>query len=1077
MKRYIIIFILLICPFVVNAKSMTAVEYIESLVDGADKSSIEEIGNTGLAYDGTVDNNLRYIGLNPKNYVDVGDRYKTDIYKGIQSGDMYRFYSSYEDCISSQFYGDGEAYKNTGCEKVHSKGDIIYWRIIGVMNNINSNNIKESKIKLIRDEGIGLYFIDSTPNNINDGEGISEWSQSDLNKLLNEGYDKNQEEFYYDHNNNDLHESKIVNNSLYWNSQDGMCIEPNYNWYINTCDFTGIGLTDSTKKFIDSVIWDTGTYNENDYYSLTSKPIDFYGWERTGTRNKYKKQDYANDEVDRTAYWTGKIGLMYLSDLGFSTSGDSIVSRRECLNKNMLYDNTMITLNNSWFKSHECYNNTWLATDAYQESTFNFDDQYGISSGFVYRNGDGYTFTTWLANGGNIHPVFYLKNNTIISSGDGTKDNPYKLLLEENNSTKVTLSTTRKLTEIYQDIDVSSITWNIEDESILKIENNTIIPIKVGVTEITGELDGVKYKLTVEITKDLLTNPKTSPPIFVLIGIIFVFGLFIIKYKKEKKYRKKIFVIVICYLFPFFVSAKSMTAVEYIESIVSSNNADKTSIEEIGNTGLAYDGTVDNNLRYIGANPNNYVDIGDRYQKDIYIAKYYWTKNNNSLYHFDYYNSMEECENANRYQEPNYHKECSLFHNKGDIIYWRILGVFNNIEIENKTKEKRIKIVREESLGRYNWDYSYTDVNDGNGVNEWSQADLMKLMNPSYEENEDYFDIYENDIKIGTEKIKINNSLYYNSQQGKCAVHGEYENCNFTGYGLSNRAKVFVDKVYWNTGVRDITESSYCKTANALERYNDEHKNEKRLFTNNSSGNPYQFNDGVERNTKWFGSLGLVHYSDVIYASNGNSTYNREECLNNHDDFCTYNDNYENICAKNNYLISSNSTLTMDADDYWGPDSIIAYNDFNSYEQSIYWEENSYPVFHIKANTIISSGDGSKDNPYKLLLEENNSTKVTLSTTRKLTEIYQDIDVSSITWNIEDESILKIENNTIIPIKVGVTEITGELDGVKYKLTVEITKDLLTNPKTKNQFMIIFIIIIISSIYMSYILYHKKKQK
>ncbi len=83
---------------------------------------------------------------------------------------------------------------------------------------------------------------------------------------------------------------------------------------------------------------------------------------------------------------------------------------------------------------------------------------------------------------------------------------------------------------------------------------------------------------------------------------------------------------------------------------------------------LAYDNTEDNNLRYIGAAPNNYVSF------------------NNEL--------------------------------------WRIIGVFNNIDDGTGTKETRLKIVRANRIGRYSWD------NTGSyGLNNWSDSTLQKVLN------------------------------------------------------------------------------------------------------------------------------------------------------------------------------------------------------------------------------------------------------------------------------------------------------------------------------------------------------------
>ena len=74
----------------------------------------------------------------------------------------------------------------------------------------------------------------------------------------------------------------------------------------------------------------------------------------------------------------------------------------------------------------------------------------------------------------------------------------------------------------------------------------------------------------------------------------------------------------------------------------------------------------DNNIRYIGANPNNYV----------------------------YFN-------------------CSDYSNQSDSTCekWRIIGVFKNMTKEDGTKEDLVKIIRDDSLGYIAW--------DSNDVNDW----------------------------------------------------------------------------------------------------------------------------------------------------------------------------------------------------------------------------------------------------------------------------------------------------------------------------------------------------------------------
>ena len=103
-------------------------------------------------------------------------------------------------------------------------------------------------------------------------------------------------------------------------------------------------------------------------------------------------------------------------------------------------------------------------------------------------------------------------------------------------------------------------------------------------------------------------------------------------------------------------------------------STDKTAVDtitELATTNpdqLVYDGTADNNLRYIGADPNNYV-----------------TFNNET---------------------------------------WRIIGVFNNINDGTGKKETRLKIIRDEPIGEYSWDNK-----GGSGENDWSTSAIQQVLN------------------------------------------------------------------------------------------------------------------------------------------------------------------------------------------------------------------------------------------------------------------------------------------------------------------------------------------------------------
>ena len=118
-----------------------------------------------------------------------------------------------------------------------------------------------------------------------------------------------------------------------------------------------------------------------------------------------------------------------------------------------------------------------------------------------------------------------------------------------------------------------------------------------------------------------------------------------------------------CYL--YFDEASSATDV--IEDIYEENQGM-----------LAYDNTADNNLRYIGADPNNYVYF-----------------------------------NCDDYDSPS-SSTCEL---------WRIIGIFNE-NSHGINGEKLIKLIRSDSLGTIAW--------DSDNTNNWSTASLQKTLNGNY---------------------------------------------------------------------------------------------------------------------------------------------------------------------------------------------------------------------------------------------------------------------------------------------------------------------------------------------------------
>jgi hypothetical protein len=119
-----------------------------------------------------------------------------------------------------------------------------------------------------------------------------------------------------------------------------------------------------------------------------------------------------------------------------------------------------------------------------------------------------------------------------------------------------------------------------------------------------------------------------------------------------------------------YKNSKDITDVITIAN--SSDSSGETSTTTTVTYKLFYDDTTDKNLRFIGANPNNYI-------------KFY---NDNRL--------------------------------------WRVIGVMNNIETESGDKKSLIKIITADSIGNIKWSSS--------GINDWSTSSMQTYLNGTWYE-------------------------------------------------------------------------------------------------------------------------------------------------------------------------------------------------------------------------------------------------------------------------------------------------------------------------------------------------------
>ena len=309
------------------------------------------------------DNNIRYIGANPNNYV-------------------------YFNC------SDYNNQSDSTCEK---------WRIIGVFKNMTkSDGTKEDLVKIVKDDSLGNIRWDYKKNGVGTSTsdyGSNDWTDSQLMMMLNP---TNYLKSGYTIDNNIVKDSKgqaiYQNMGSYYNGTSGCkpaAIASGAEFTCTSIDFTSTGLkNDSTRNAIESVVWNLGGLS-----SLSNITSTFYSAERGTT-------------------WIGKVGLMYPSDYGYATAGGTTTNRAACLAKELYnWDGSDVS---------DCKNNDYLYKSSYYQGTLASYSSlaYGVfyvyASGLVRSNIANRTISVRPA-------VFLKSNISITDVGLGTAESPFQL--------------------------------------------------------------------------------------------------------------------------------------------------------------------------------------------------------------------------------------------------------------------------------------------------------------------------------------------------------------------------------------------------------------------------------------------------------------------------------------------------------------------------------------------------------------------------------------------------------------------------------------------------------------------------
>lgn len=427
-------------PYRIVSNKQTLIQHITNLYENSSKT---QVTNNGIKYNyaasaslmndrlgssgvGANNGNIRYYGTNPNNYVDLGDVYTTDTVDnyvkyqsilaslGVTSKTMCNLSVNCSNIVAQSYFGSKaacEAFLNKnlgttntneicGVTSVPKGSPKALYRIVGVFQDIElADGTKKDLIKVVRDKPIANVSWDTCDANTNDGNGINDWPLSDLQKLLNPGYEK-----------------ESVGGSLYWNSVDGGKCHA-YKFSILggegtfeplNCNFGVFGLGEAVKDKIVDVKWNTGGWNTPDLYSN-----QLYQYER-GTNIVVPgiscSGSYCNDSIKRTTSWSGKISVSYPSDIGYaadlSSCNYNLSNYNNCTSTNWLHN--AVTVNSSA--------PSWLLTPYNNSTTRVFlDGAEGSLTNLTAKHSRG------------ISPTFYIAADLELISGTGSQSDPYKV--------------------------------------------------------------------------------------------------------------------------------------------------------------------------------------------------------------------------------------------------------------------------------------------------------------------------------------------------------------------------------------------------------------------------------------------------------------------------------------------------------------------------------------------------------------------------------------------------------------------------------------------------------------------------
>ena len=265
------------------------------------------------------------------------------------------------------------------------------WRIIGVFPTDDGTGKIENRIKLIKDQSIGEYKWD-------DGTTAYNYTQND-NLMLLQDKNKLKVKYLEKKNKNNFIDLAITEPTK--SALNNWARPASLNTYLNKTYLNALSTT-SQNMIGDTKYYLGGGGNNSNFNSS----VDFYSYERK-IKNTKSNEFYYDKNPNS---WTGKLGLMYVSDYGYASDNCETKALNDYNNSNDL---------------RICNNTNWLFNLKKLEATVT---QYSNTSTSIHYIADnGIVVSTYQASLAQtvVRPTLYLKSEVRIIDGEGTSTNPY----------------------------------------------------------------------------------------------------------------------------------------------------------------------------------------------------------------------------------------------------------------------------------------------------------------------------------------------------------------------------------------------------------------------------------------------------------------------------------------------------------------------------------------------------------------------------------------------------------------------------------------------------------------------------